>query len=70
MNDGNIIAGNILAAMSKDILDKYNGVISENWEAIKEFHSVGPKIASVVAYEPFGINHVPVDVEILWVVVP
>jgi endonuclease III len=32
---------------------------------IKEFHGVGPKIAAVVAYEAFGMNHIPVDVHVL-----
>ena len=51
--------------MTKDVIDKHHGVIPQDWKAIKEFHGVGPKIAAVVAYEAFGINHIPVDVHVL-----
>jgi hypothetical protein len=37
-------AGNILA-MTKDVLDTHNGQVPANWEFIKAFHGVGPKIA-------------------------
>jgi endonuclease-3 len=59
MNTSNILA------MTKDIIDKHNGVIPQDWQIIKEFHGVRPKIAGVVAYEAFGINHIPVDVHVL-----
>jgi adenine-specific DNA glycosylase len=57
-------ASNILA-MTKDVIYKHNDVVPQDWKAIKEFPGVGPKIASVVAYEAFGINHIPVDVDVL-----
>jgi endonuclease-3 len=57
-------ASNILA-MTKDVIDKHDGVIPQDGKIIKEFHGVGHKIAAVVAYEAFGINHIPVDVHFL-----
>jgi len=64
MGRSNMNASNILA-MTKDVIDKHNGVIPQDWEIIKAFRGVGPKIAAVVAYEAFGINHIPVDVHVL-----
>ena len=64
MGRSNMNASNILA-MTKDVIDKHNGVIPQDWEIIKDFGGVGPKIAAVVAYEAFGINHIPVDVHVL-----
>jgi endonuclease-3 len=58
-------ASNILA-MTRDVIDKHNGVVPQDLKAIKEFPGGGPKIASVVlAYEAYGINHIPVDVHVL-----
>ena len=57
-------SSNILA-ITKDVIDKHHGVIPQDWKAIKEFCGVGPKIAAVVAYEAFGINHIPVYVHVL-----
>jgi endonuclease-3 len=60
MGRSNMNASNILA-MTKDVIDKHQGVIPQYWKATKEFHCVGPKSAS----EAFRINHIPVDVHIL-----
>eukprot|EP00978_Attheya_sp_CCMP212_P017682 scaffold47365_cov68-Attheya_sp.AAC.6 len=57
-------AANILA-MTKNVLDEHNGQVPADWDAITKFNGVGRKMASVVAYEAFGISHIPVDVHVL-----
>jgi endonuclease III len=59
MNGSNILA------MTNDVIHKHHGIVPHNWKAIKEFHGIGPKSAAMVAYEAFGINHIPVDIHVL-----
>jgi endonuclease III len=64
MGRSNMNAGNILA-MTQDVLDNHDGQVPADWDAITKFRGVGRKIASVVAYEAFGISRIPVDVHVL-----
>eukprot|EP00978_Attheya_sp_CCMP212_P041697 scaffold242434_cov48-Attheya_sp.AAC.1 len=57
-------AGNILA-MTKNVLDEHNGQVPADLAAMTKFRGVGRKIASVVAYEAFGISCIPVDTHVL-----
>eukprot|EP00978_Attheya_sp_CCMP212_P012738 scaffold31872_cov76-Attheya_sp.AAC.3 len=64
MGRSSMNAGNILA-MTKNVLDEHNGQVPADWDAMTKFHGVGQKIASVVAYEAFGIFRIPVDTHVL-----
>jgi endonuclease-3 len=50
--------------LSHILIDKYNGRVPENIEALEEFPAVGHKTASVVVSQAFGIPAFPVDTHI------
>ena len=50
--------------LSHILLDKYNGVVPADIEALKEFPAVGHKTASVVVAQAFNIPAFPVDTHI------
>eukprot|EP00978_Attheya_sp_CCMP212_P027331 scaffold91532_cov37-Attheya_sp.AAC.1 len=64
MGRSSMHAGNILA-MTKNVLDEHIGQVPADWDDITKFHCVGRKIASVVAYEAFGISRIPGDTHVL-----
>jgi endonuclease III len=49
MGRSNMNASNILVAMTRDVIDKHNDVVPQDWKAIKEFPGVRSQNASVVA---------------------
>jgi endonuclease-3 len=50
--------------LSKILIDKYNGQVPANFEALESLPSVGHKTASVVMSQAFGIPAFPVDTHI------
>ena len=50
--------------LSKILLEKYNGLVPQNFEALEELPSVGHKTASVVMAQAFGVPSFPVDTHI------
>tara|TARA_Y100000389_G_C17301450_1_gene433200 strand:+ start:33 stop:680 length:648 start_codon:yes stop_codon:yes gene_type:complete len=50
--------------LSKILLEKYNGLVPQNFEALEELPSVGHKTASVVMAQAFGVPAFPVDTHI------
>lgn len=50
--------------LSKILIDKYNGKVPEDMEALEELPAVGHKTASVVISQAFGIPAFPVDTHI------
>lgn len=50
--------------LSQILIDKYNGVVPADLEALKEFPAVGHKTASVVVSQAFNIPAFPVDTHI------
>jgi len=50
--------------LSHILIDKYNGVVPESFEALESFPAVGHKTASVVMSQAFGIPAFPVDTHI------
>lgn len=50
--------------LSKMLIDKYNGEVPADIEALKEFPAVGHKTASVVMSQGFGVPAFPVDTHI------
>jgi len=50
--------------LSHMLIDKYNGVVPESFEALESFPAVGHKTASVVMSQAFGIPAFPVDTHI------
>jgi len=50
--------------LSKILIEKYNGQVPANFEALESLPSVGHKTASVVMSQAFGIPAFPVDTHI------
>jgi len=50
--------------LSHILIDKYNGKVPEDMEALEDLPSVGHKTASVVVSQAFGISAFPVDTHI------
>ena len=50
--------------LSKILLEKHNGLVPQNFEALEELPSVGHKTASVVMSQAFGVDAFPVDTHI------
>jgi endonuclease-3 len=50
--------------LSKILIDKYNGEVPQNFEALEALPAVGHKTASVVMSQAFGIPAFPVDTHI------
>jgi endonuclease-3 len=49
---------------SQILIDKYQGIVPDNFEALNELPSVGRKTANVVLSQAFGIPAFPVDTHI------
>lgn len=50
--------------LSKMLIEKYNGQVPADWEALESFPAVGHKTASVVMSQAFNIPAFPVDTHI------
>lgn len=50
--------------LSKILLEKYNGEVPQDWEALEALPAVGHKTASVVMSQAFGVPAFPVDTHI------
>lgn len=50
--------------LSKILIEKYNGQVPADWEALESFPAVGHKTASVVMSQAFNIPAFPVDTHI------
>lgn len=50
--------------LSKMLVEDYNGVVPESFEALETFPAVGHKTASVVMSQAFGVPAFPVDTHI------
>ncbi|MDA1149013.1 MAG: endonuclease III, partial [Bacteroidetes bacterium] len=50
--------------LSKILIEKYNGTVPNDFEALEELPAVGHKTASVVVSQAFGIPAFPVDTHI------
>ena len=50
--------------LSKILLEKHNGLVPQDFEAIEELPAVGHKTASVVMAQAFGVPAFPVDTHI------
>lgn len=50
--------------LSEILIDKYNGVVPADFEALESFPAVGHKTASVVMAQAFGVPAFPVDTHI------
>jgi endonuclease III len=50
--------------LSKILIEKYNGIVPNDLEALEELPAVGHKTASVVVSQAFGIPAFPVDTHI------
>ena len=50
--------------LSKILIEKYNGIVPQSFEALEEFPAVGHKTASVVMSQAFGVPAFPVDTHI------
>jgi len=50
--------------LSKILIEKYNGKVPNDMEALEEFPAVGHKTASVVLAQAFGVPTFPVDTHI------
>ena len=65
MGRSNMNASNILA-MTKDVIDKHNGVIPQDWKIIKAFHGVTqPKLSIsyfLIPIYPYNIFTIPIKV--------
>ncbi len=53
-----------ISELSKILLEKYNGQVPEDWEALESLPGVGHKTASVVMSQAFGRPAFPVDTHI------
>jgi len=53
-----------IRGLSQILIDKYNGKVPEDMEALEELPAVGHKTASVVISQAFGIPAFPVDTHI------
>ena len=50
--------------LSKILIEKYDGIVPQSFEALESFPSVGHKTASVVMSQAFGVPAFPVDTHI------
>jgi len=50
--------------LSKILIDKYDGIVPDNFEALESFPGVGHKTASVVMSQAFGYPAFPIDTHI------
>lgn len=50
--------------LSKILIEKYDGVVPDDFEALESFPAVGHKTASVVMSQAFGVPAFPVDTHI------
>ncbi|MFT4697558.1 MAG: endonuclease-3 [Flavobacteriaceae bacterium] len=50
--------------LSKILIEKYNGIVPQSFEALESFPSVGHKTASVVMSQAFNVAAFPVDTHI------
>lgn len=50
--------------LSKILVEKYNGIVPQSFEALEAFPAVGHKTASVVMSQAFGVPAFPVDTHI------
>jgi len=50
--------------LSQILIDEYNGIVPQSFEALESFPAVGHKTASVVMSQAFGIPAFPVDTHI------
>ena len=50
--------------LSKILIDKYDGIVPQSFEALETFPAVGHKRASVVMSQAFGVPAFPVDTHI------
>ncbi len=50
--------------LSQILLDQYNGIVPQSFEALESFPAVGHKTASVVMSQAFGVPAFPVDTHI------
>ncbi|MCG8319893.1 MAG: endonuclease III [Cytophagales bacterium] len=53
-----------ISALSKILVDEYNGEVPDNMEALEKLPAVGHKTASVVMAQAFGVPSFPVDTHI------
>lgn len=53
-----------ISELSQILVDKYDGIVPANMEALEEFPGVGHKTASVVMSQAFGVPAFPVDTHI------
>jgi endonuclease-3 len=53
-----------ISGLSKILVEKYNGQVPEDWEALESLPGVGHKTASVVMSQGFGHPAFPVDTHI------
>ena len=53
-----------ISSLSKILLEKYNGQVPQNFEALESLPGVGHKTASVVMSQAFGVPAFPVDTHI------
>ena len=53
-----------ISGLSKILVEKYNGVVPNDLEALETFPAVGHKTASVVISQAFGVPAFPVDTHI------
>ncbi|BDS12669.1 endonuclease III [Aureispira anguillae] len=53
-----------ISELSKILIDRYNGEVPQNMEALEELPGVGHKTASVVMSQAFGVPAFPVDTHI------
>lgn len=50
--------------LSEILIEKYNGIVPQSFEALESFPAVGHKTASVVMSQAFGVPAFPVDTHI------
>lgn len=53
-----------ISALSKILVERYNGAVPADWDALEELPGVGHKTASVVMSQAFGEPAFPVDTHI------
>ena len=53
-----------ISGLSKILVEKYNGIVPNDLEALETFPAVGHKTASVVISQAFGVPAFPVDTHI------
>jgi len=53
-----------LLALSRDLVERYNGVVPARMEDLVTLHGVGRKTANVVLGDAFGVPGIPVDTHV------